>query len=241
MGTRTTAEVLAGVRRVAALIHERAELAQVHQALGEELIDALALDSVHVLTVDEEHHPVASTVVLPGGRVIEELLAPDLRPSAADWVAANATPVIVPDATAAGTLPQEVVERYDIACAAMLPLIAGGAVRAVVVLTSHTPRDWPPADLEVALTLTDLVAAAVALADAHEAARTDPLTGCLNHGAMLARLSEEISRARRQRTSLSSLPSPCGTKSRRTARRGLAAVLAARGPRRPGRRGSVRA
>jgi diguanylate cyclase (GGDEF)-like protein len=205
MGTPKTAEVLAGVRRLAALIHERAELAQVHQALGEELIDALAMDAVHVLTVDAEHRPVASAVITPGGNVVEELLPGDVRPSATEWVAANATPVIVPDASAPGTLPPEMVEEYGIACAALLPLVAGGAVRAVVILSSRTPRDWPPAELEIALTLTDLVAAAVALHDAHEAARTDPLTNCLNHGAMLARLSEEISRARRQRTPLACL------------------------------------
>ena len=205
MGTPETAEVLAGVRRLAALIHERAELAQVHQALGEELIDALGVDGVHVLTVDADHRPVASAVIAPGGNVVDTLLAHDLRPSAIDWVAANATPVIVPDASTPGTLPPEMVAEHGIACAALLPLIAGGAVRAVVILVSRRPRDWPPADLEIALTLTDLLGTAVALNDAHEAARTDPLTGCLNHGAMLARLSEEISRARRQRTPLACL------------------------------------
>src|SRR4051812_49849547 len=104
MGTPKTAEVLAGVRRLAALIHERAELAQVHQALGEELIDALALDSVHVLTVDAEHHPVASAVITPGGNVVEELLAGHPPPAGTAWGAPQATPLVVPVTAAPGAL-----------------------------------------------------------------------------------------------------------------------------------------
>ena len=42
----------------------------------------------------------------------------------------------------------------------------------------------------------------MALRDARVAAAIDPLTGCLNHGAMRERLAEEIARARRQGTPL---------------------------------------
>jgi diguanylate cyclase (GGDEF)-like protein len=205
MGTRTNAQLLPGVRRLAALIHERAELGQVHQALGEELIAALLVDQVHIMSVDADARIVGTTVVLPDGRTVNEALEPDGASYAAEWVAANATPVVVPDAETPGTIRPEVVAAHGIACAALLPLVAAGAVRAVVMLASRAPREWPPEDLEAALTLTDLGAAAVALHDAHEAARTDPLTRCLNHGAMLSRLAEEISRARRQRTPLACL------------------------------------
>ena len=45
----------------------------------------------------------------------------------------------------------------------------------------------------------------LALQEARQAARVDSLTGALNHGAMLARLEEEIDRARRYRTGLAAL------------------------------------
>ena len=50
--------------------------------------------------------------------------------------------------------------------------------------------------------LADLAGTAIALRDARLAAAIDPLTGCLNHGAMRERLAEEIARARRQGTPL---------------------------------------
>jgi diguanylate cyclase (GGDEF)-like protein len=75
-------------------------------------------------------------------------------------------------------------------------------VRAIVVLGSREPRAWTPEALHGASALADLAGTAIALRDARLAAAIDPLTGCLNHGAMRERLSEEIARARRQGTPL---------------------------------------
>jgi diguanylate cyclase len=63
----------------------------------------------------------------------------------------------------------------------------------------------PDEDLELARTLTELAATSLALIGARAAARTDSLTGLMNYGAMLARLDEEIDRARRQGSAVSCL------------------------------------
>ncbi len=58
-------------------------------------------------------------------------------------------------------------------------------------------------DLLLARTLRDQSAIALALRDARAKARLDPLTGCLNHGAMHPQLDKEIARAQRQASALS--------------------------------------
>jgi diguanylate cyclase (GGDEF)-like protein len=64
---------------------------------------------------------------------------------------------------------------------------------------------FPPAELEVALTLSNQAASAVSLVRARAEARTDPLTGLLNRRGMFRRLEEEIERARRQNAPLACL------------------------------------
>jgi diguanylate cyclase (GGDEF)-like protein len=66
-------------------------------------------------------------------------------------------------------------------------------------------RDLSSEQLDVALTLAQQAAAARAARHARAAARIDPLTGILNHGAMQAALGEEVARAARAGTPLSVL------------------------------------
>jgi diguanylate cyclase (GGDEF)-like protein len=140
--------------------------------------------------------------VLRGAGSAEYVLPRTGQDDALRWVADAGQPVTVPDASVAGALPPELVRTYGLATAAVLPLHAGDAVRAVVVLGSRAARAWPHDELHTASAMTDLAGAAIALRDARLAASIDPLTGCLNHGAMRERLSEEIARARRQGTPL---------------------------------------
>jgi diguanylate cyclase (GGDEF)-like protein len=141
-------------------------------------------------------------VVLRGAGSAEYVLRSDELPDALRWVADAGQPVTVPDARVAGALPAELVRTYGLASAAVLPLHAGETVRAVVLLGSRAPRGWTADDLHTASALSDLAGTAIALRDARLAAAIDPLTGCLNHGAMRERLAEEIARARRQATPL---------------------------------------
>jgi diguanylate cyclase (GGDEF)-like protein len=86
-----------------------------------------------------------------------------------------------------------------------LPLIVDGRSRGAVVLVTQPPRPLADEELEAASALVEAAAAVLALLDARQAARIDTLTGALNHGAMLARLDEEIDRARRYGTGLACL------------------------------------
>jgi diguanylate cyclase (GGDEF)-like protein len=193
--------LLQSVERLARLAQRDAGLPAVQRALGEELVAVLGVDQAHVIVL-ASGHPAYGVVSLRDAGCAEYVLP---RPGALDalrWVADSGRPVTVPDALVDGTLPPELVRTYGLATAAVLPLRAGDTVRAVVVLGAREPRKWTEAALHSASALADLAGTAIALRDARLAAAIDPLTGCLNHGAMRERLSEEIARARRQGTPL---------------------------------------
>jgi diguanylate cyclase (GGDEF)-like protein len=86
-----------------------------------------------------------------------------------------------------------------------LPLIVDGRRRGSLVVVTHPPRPLSDEEFDVAAALIEAAGAVLALQAARQAARVDSLTGALNHGAMLARLEEEIDRARRYRTGLAAL------------------------------------
>jgi diguanylate cyclase (GGDEF)-like protein len=193
--------LLQSVERLARLAQRDAGLPAVQRALGEELVEICGVDQAHVVVVSSGH-PAYGVVVLRDAGSAEYVLRREEHTDALRWVAEAGRPVTIPDATVAGTLPGQLVKAYGPATAAVLPLRAGDAVRAVVVLGSREPREWSPECLHAAAALADLAGTAIALRDARLAAAIDPLTGCLNHGAMRERLSEEIARARRQGTPL---------------------------------------
>jgi diguanylate cyclase (GGDEF)-like protein len=193
--------LLQSVERLARLAQRDAGLPAVQRALGEELVAVLGVDQAHTVVLSSGH-PAHGVVVLRGAGSAEYVLPRNGQDDALRWVADAGQAVTVPDARVAGALPPELVRTYGLATAAVLPLHAGDAVRAVVLLGSRTARGWQPDELHTASAMSDLAGAAIALRDARLAASIDPLTGCLNHGAMRERLSEEIARARRQGTPL---------------------------------------
>jgi diguanylate cyclase (GGDEF)-like protein len=193
--------LLQSVERLARLAQRDAGMPAVQRALGEELVAVLGIDQAHVVVLSGEV-PADGVAVLRGDGSSEYVLRPDQPPDALRWVAHAGQAVIVPDASVAGTLPDDLVRAYGLATAAVLPLLAGDEVRAVVVLGSRAPRAWDTEELHTASALADVAGTGISLRDARLAAAIDPLTGCLNHGAMRERLSEEIARARRQGTPL---------------------------------------
>jgi diguanylate cyclase (GGDEF)-like protein len=193
--------LLQSVERLARLAQRDAGLPAVQRALGEELVAICAVDQAHVIVLSSGH-PAYGVVVLGDGRSAEYVLRREERQDALRWVADAGQAATIADASVDGTLPAQLVKAYGLACAAVLPLRAGDAVRAIVVLGSRVPRAWTPECLHAASALSDLAGTAIALRDARLAAAIDPLTGCLNHGAMRERLAEEIARARRQGTPL---------------------------------------
>ncbi len=193
--------LLQSVERLARLAQRDAGLPAVQRALGEELVTILGVDQAHVVVLSGGH-PAYGVVVLAGHGSAEYVLRQDSAPDALRWVADARQAVTIPDASVEGALPAQLVKTYELTTAAVLPLHAGDTVRAVVLIGSRAPRAWSEGDLHVASALADLAGTAIALRDARLAAAIDPLTGCLNHGAMRERLSEEIARARRQGTPL---------------------------------------
>jgi diguanylate cyclase (GGDEF)-like protein len=193
--------LLQSVERLARLAQRDAGLPAVQRALGEELVDVVGVDQAHVVVMSGGR-PASAIVVQRGAAPAEYVLTPAGGVDALGWVAETGQPVTIPDATVEGSLPSDVVRGFGLRTAAVLPLRADDTVRAVVLLGSRTPRAWAPDDLHAASALADLAGTAIALRDARLAAAIDPLTGCLNHGAMRKRLAEEIARARRQGTPL---------------------------------------
>jgi len=89
--------------------------------------------------------------------------------------------------------------------ALLVPLAERGEVEAVVVLVRRGSEAFGEHALELARTLVDQAASALALVRARAEAGTDPVAGCMNHRAMRRRLEEEIVRAARTGGPLSCL------------------------------------
>lgn len=86
----------------------------------------------------------------------------------------------------------------------LVPLMSrAGAVDVYVVESAPGGVVTDEQDLLLASALRDQAAAALALRDARARARLDPLTGCLNHGAMHAQMEEELARVQRRKGGLS--------------------------------------
>jgi diguanylate cyclase (GGDEF)-like protein len=200
----TTTTLVSSVRRLSALGEHARAAADIHDGLAEELLGLSGIEEVHVHHLAETGRPefavaytYESTLVRRPYSVPEE--APD---SGIEWVASTQRPLVAPYASA---LPAQLVGRSQMAGAALLPMVIEGRVAAVVVLISRTPDGLREDRLDHAAMLVDIGTLAVGLINARTAARTDSLTGLMNHGAMLSRLQEEIERARRQGSPLACL------------------------------------
>lgn len=191
------AAVLASVRRLARTLAPAREAGTVHAALASELLGALSAAQVHVHVPVGEDQGMEATAYLPGQHPEAYRLAPSALPGAVEWVARTGMPLVVPPTQAASSLPAHLSGPWRLASAILVPVGVEGSVRAVAVAGWTAPHD--PADDELALAeaLAAQAALAVAAADAWEAADLDALTGCLNHGALLRRLAEEVARTGR--------------------------------------------
>lgn len=193
-------------------IHRLTMLAQrgespsgLQRALAETLVDVLGADQSHVIELDAERKPGKVITVHADAGTTEHAIDPTRTASAFTWVAETAKPAVVADARRPGTLPAELVERFGLASAVLAPLVIADEVAAIAVVGSRAMRSWPTVELHAASCLTEVVATGIALHESRLDASTDHLTGCLNHGAMRARLDEEIDRAGRQGTALAVL------------------------------------
>jgi diguanylate cyclase (GGDEF)-like protein len=133
------------------------------------------------------------------------LLPSSERPPGVSWVAQTGQSFLAADdRELAASVPRLTVTGQT-NCALLLPLAERGDVEAVVMLVRRLSVVFDERSIELAATLVDQAATALALVRARIEAGTDPVAGCMNHRAMRRRLDEEIDRAMRTGNPLSCL------------------------------------
>jgi diguanylate cyclase (GGDEF)-like protein len=207
------ARLVAEERRVAAGAHDRAlvraaralnqslELQEVLRSLSTEAAVALGADSAGVYLVDGD-----SAVATAGHGVPEGWLDVRIGPGtgAAGQVLATGQSYRTSDYQR-DVPPMPHLSAFRTAMA--VPMTWAGELKGIVSVGWLSMRDLTDAELHTLEAIGDLAMVAYRNAETYEqaqrAARTDALTGVLNHGAMQERLREEIARAQRDATPLS--------------------------------------
>ena len=208
--------LLAGIRRLTLLADSAEDSEAIFRTLARELQALPGAEEIHV------HHlrgPASSAqeltdVYLFGGEGRLSYLTPRAeRPPGVSWVASSARSFLAADAQElAASVPRLalVSNQPDTGCALLLPLAVRGEVEAVVVLVrrggeSRGAEAFTDRSIELATTLVDQAATALALVRARAEAGTDTVTGCMNHRGMRRQLHEEVGRAVRAGSPLSCL------------------------------------
>jgi diguanylate cyclase (GGDEF)-like protein len=176
--------------------------ADVTGALVHALRDGLSLGQVHLSEVSQGGEVGHATVAAPDGAPSGYVQVLDERPSGVAWVVATGEPLVVPDAPGSQGVRQDLVERFDVASMAYLPIVWDGEVRYVAILISHEPRDFDADAIEFAQTAANQAAAALALLESErrralQAERDAALTraaAALNASLELVEVLETLSR-----------------------------------------------
>jgi diguanylate cyclase (GGDEF)-like protein len=202
--------LLAGVRRLTLLADEATDSEAIFRALARELLHAPGADEVHVhhLQAGASEELVAVYMFDGDGR-LSYLLPVAERPQGVERVANTGRSLLLADprelAAAVPRVALVTSPPTPAGCVLLLPLAERGEVEAVVMLVRRLATTFTDPSIELATTLVDQAATALALMSARAEAGTDPVTGCMNHRAMRRRLHEEIGRAARTGSPLSCL------------------------------------
>jgi diguanylate cyclase (GGDEF)-like protein len=202
--------LLAGVRRLTLLADEATDSEAIFRALARELLHAPGAEEVHV------HHlhsgaseELVAVYMFDGDGRLSYLLPAAERPQGVERVTSTGRPLLVADprelAVAVPRVALVTSPPTPAGCALLLPLAERGEIEAVVMLVRRLAVAFTDPSIELATTLVDQAATALALVRARAEAGTDPVTGCMNHRAMRRRLHEEIGRAARTGSPLSCL------------------------------------
>jgi diguanylate cyclase (GGDEF)-like protein len=210
--------LLAGVRRLTLLADHADDAEAIFRTLARELLSTPGADEIHV------YHLAAGTGTGPGpgggreqtviylfegeGRL--SYLSPRAeRPPGVDWVAGTGRSFLAGDGDElAVSVPRLALlggAPGPAGCALLLPLTVRGEVEAVVLLARRPAEFFAERSIELATTLVDQAATALALLRARAEAGTDTVTGCMNHRGMRRRLHEEVDRAGRSGSPLSAM------------------------------------
>jgi diguanylate cyclase (GGDEF)-like protein len=189
--------------RAARALNASLDLQEVLQTLSREAALAVAADLAGVYLGDAERGAVATA----GHNVPEEWHGIELAPG--EGAAGRAISLGRPWATndyRHEARPPGHAMLGDFRTALAVPMAWNGTLKGALSVGWITMRRIAPEDEATLIAIADLATFACHNAETYEAvqraARTDALTGLLNHGAMQVRIREEIARARRDRTPL---------------------------------------
>ncbi len=209
--------LLAGVRRLTLLADSAEDSEAIFRTLARELMHTPGADEIHVHHLSEDGGEREQTVIyLFEGEGRLSYLAPrEERPPGVSWVASsgrnflaadgNELATSVPRLALVGSSPKPPGSSGPAGCALLLPLAVRGEVEAVVLLARRRAEPFADRSIELASTLVDQAATALALLRARAEAGTDTVTGCMNHRGMRRQLHEEVGRATRAGTPLSAM------------------------------------
>jgi diguanylate cyclase (GGDEF)-like protein len=198
--------VLAGVRRLTLLADGAADVDAVYRALARELLASPGAEEVHVhhLAGEDESAEELVTVYMYGGEGRLSYMLPRAeRPPGVSWVLHTGRSVLIANQRKLVENVPRVTATGPASCALLLPMVERGEVAAVVMLVRRSSPAFDERAVDLARTLVDQAAAALALVRARAEAGTDAVAGCMNHRAMRRRLEEEIDRASRAGSPLS--------------------------------------
>src|SRR5947207_8120439 len=198
--------VLAGVRRLTVLADGAASSEVIFRALAAELLAVPGAEEVHV------HHLAGAgadelvvVYMFEANGQLSYLLPHAERPPGVSWVASTRRSMLAADAGEVAANVPRLAQAGAAGCALLVPLAERGEVEAVVMLVRRSGGPFGERAVELASTLVEQAATALALVRARAEAGTDPVAGCMNHRAMRRRLDEEIVRAARTGSPLSCL------------------------------------
>jgi Diguanylate cyclase, GGDEF domain len=199
--------LLAGVRRLTLLADEATDSEAIFRGLARELLHAPGAEEVHVhhLAQSGAGEELLTVYMFDGDGRLSYLLPISERPLGVQRVAGSGQSFLAADPRELAASVPRLATTGDAGSALLLALAERGEVEAVVMLVRRRADIFTASAIELATTLVDQGATALALVRARAEAGTDPVTGCMNHRAMRRRLHEEIGRAMRTGSPLSCL------------------------------------
>jgi diguanylate cyclase (GGDEF)-like protein len=203
--------LLAGVRRLTLLADSAEDPEAIFRSLARELLSMPGAEEaqIHHLCEPEGERDLTVVYLFDGEERLSYLTPRAERSPGVSWVASTGRGFLAADAQELATSVPRVAlvsaPPSQATCALLLALTVRGEVEAVVVLVRRRSEAFSDRSIELATTLVDQAATALALMRARAEAGTDPVTGAMNHRAMRRRLHEEVGRAMRSGSPLSCL------------------------------------
>jgi diguanylate cyclase (GGDEF)-like protein len=200
-------QLLSGIRRLTAIADGTTDADQIFRALARELLTVLGAEEVHVhhLALTLQASDLVDVYLFDGEGRLSYLVPRAERPPGVSWVASTSRSFMAASAEEFAASVPRLTTTGEMSCVLLLPVAALSEVQAIVMLVRRVSEIYESASVEMARTLVEQGATALALVRARVEAGTDAVTGCMNHRAMRRRLDEEIGRAMRTGTPLSCL------------------------------------